>query len=124
MMRNACPSVLPPSTTTPNYNLHVNLPADLRPPLFLQASFLGPLEEFFNQSLFECVVCTGDCVSGDDIIFRLQARAIRLNDGIGSTIECLGDTVMSTYITYVQHVYIIWYTVSKLVIATHVNASC
>ena len=93
MMGNECPSILPPSSTSQNYYLHVNLSPDIRPPLTIRASTLGPLEQFFNQSLFECVVCTGDCVVEEDIIFRLQARAVRAADGIGNAIECLGDTV-------------------------------
>ena len=96
MVENECPSILPPRITTNSYRLHVNLPSDQRPPLILRASSLGPLKQFFNQSQFECVVCTGDCVSEEDIIFRLQASTIETGIGFGISIKCLGDTVSSS----------------------------
>ena len=88
-----CPALLPLITpTTPNYSLHVNLPARLRPQVLVRARKLGPLLSLFHVDLFECVVCLGQCATENDVVFRLLARAVATNEG-NTLIDCLGETV-------------------------------
>ena len=88
-----CPVLLPPAlmmgqSNTP-YNLHVNVPSDVRPVLTLRTTNLLPILPFFSAGLMECVVCVSDY---DEVVFRLEARVSSTN-GAESEISCLGETV-------------------------------
>ena len=99
-----CPLLLPPNPTTSNYHLHINVPTNVHPKLTLQVIDLGPIVELFDASLFECVICIGDCDTEENIVFRLEARLNSLNGDETSSssmnsgirlrsIACLGETV-------------------------------
>ena len=89
-----CPAILPanPHNDEP-YVLHVNLPTAIRPPLILRATDLSFLQEQFDSGLFQCVVCTGKCIGGDDIIFNLLAQLMEDGSGVLNQIQCGGETV-------------------------------
>ena len=94
---NECPALLQPTPSTTSYHLHINVPTEIRPPLILQTVALEPIEQLFNDGLFECVVCTGDCETEESIIFRLQASIFQSSDEMSSSqIECHGNTVTRT----------------------------
>ena len=98
-MTSDCPAILPanPHNDEP-YVLHVNLPTAIRPPLILRATDLSFLQEQFDSGLFQCVVCTGRCAGGDDIIFNLSAQLMEDSSGVLNQIQCSGETVRMTNI--------------------------
>ena len=91
---SVCPAIL---TATPNddnpFMLHVNLPSELQHPLILRTTTLDFLQTEFDSGHFQCVVCTGECINEDDVIFRLSAQLITNAAGVLNRVKCTGDMV-------------------------------